>query len=227
MNTRLLEEEFATIAVDTYDRICENNMSVGQFKARLYNLPIEYGKEHADFFEKKDEEISSLATVDEIWNKLSKYWSFMNFTLLESLISRLGYNDLKKKMSLYLESLEVFQKDTLACDFARYYVPLKDQNVNEDLEKLVVRFHMNWHICTLADVVDLQGHIMRKFHLPSFVADLRRVLPGSLIVSWLLPKEIALLIKEQLKSTDMTMFYVENGILSFNIGGEEFIHKKG
>lgn len=219
-----LEEQFGDIEVQTYDKICESGISVGQFKARLKALPLGYRSEHGAFFEKLNEDLGQITTVDGIWDKLSSYWSFLNYTLLESLIQRLKYDDLKEEMSKYITSLRSFQKATLACDFSRYYSPLKEKNINADLKNLVVHFHLSWRICTLEDVIKLQGNILRRFHLPSFVAEVKKILAASLIVSWLLPKEIAMLIKEHLKSTDMTMYYVENGILSISIDGEECIN---
>ena len=198
-------------------------MSIGRFKARLTTLPIEYRDEHEEFFKKFEKEFEESPTLDGIWGKLSRYWSFLNYTLLENLIRHLGYRDLRLEMDRYLISLREFQCNTRLCDFARHYPAFRRRNAEPDLMELVVRIELNWDSCTLGDLDKVHGHLLRKFHLPTFSTTLKELLGGSLIVTWSLPSELVSHVKAQLKNPDdMMPFYKEHGILSINIDGEEF-----
>ena len=222
-----LEDQFNDIAVKTYDKISESGMSVGRFKTRLKSLRIEYRDEHEEFLQKMNSEFEQSPTLDGIWDKLSGYWSFLNYTLLENLIYRLGYRDLKKDMNEYLKSLQSFQYNTRLCDFARYYSALKKKEVSADLKDFVIRIELNWETCTLEDLDKLHGHILRKFHLPSFSTTLKELLTGSLIITWSLPSELASHVKDQLKRPDMMAFYKEHSILSISIDGDEHSYGNG
>ncbi len=190
-------------------------MSISSFKIRLKSLPIEYKDEHETFFATLDEELDQSPTLDKIWEKLMKYWSFLNYTLLENLINFLEYSDLEQEMDEFIQSLQDFQRNTRVCDFARHYNAIKKKE--ESCKQLVVHFQLNWKICTVDDVIILQNHILRKFHLPSFSVEIHKLASGSLKVAWLLPEEIAKHVNEQLKTASMMEFKIEHGISSITV----------
>ena len=200
-------------------------MDVGKFKIRLKALSIEYQEEHEEFLKKITKDFDESSSLEKIWNKLGEYWSFLNYSLLKNLIHRLEYDELKQEISKYLVSLKSFQSSTRVCDFARYYnnIFLKEKKIEADLKEFVVHYKFDWKSCTLQDVIILQAHIMRKFHLNSFTAGLKKIVVGCLILTLLLPEEIATHVKGILQSTDsMKSFCEENGISSISFDGDDY-----
>ena len=61
--------------------------------------------------------MSKEATFDEIWEKLTDYWNFLNFDLLEYVVDKFDIDQLKQKMESYEHDLQSFWKATRLCDF--------------------------------------------------------------------------------------------------------------
>ena len=219
--TQDLEDEFNDISIRTYDKI-EKDYTVNQFKARLMTLPIKYKEEHEEFFKQIENELEKESTINSIWIKLSKYWNFMNYTLLENLIRNIGDRSLKQNMKSYLSSLESFRRNTRLCDFAEHCPAVESRPSEVDLKEFVLHLKLDWETCTLEQLVELKGHIIRKFLLPSFALILKKVSHGSLIVTWLLPAQIASTLVQDLENTDDKGFFKEHKIECMTIDGKEY-----
>ena len=219
--TQDLEDEFNDISIRTYDKI-EKDYTVNQFKARLMTLPIKCKEEHEDFFQQIENELEKESTINSIWIKLSKYWNFMNYTLLENLIRNIGDRSLKQNMKSYLSSLETFRRNTRLCDFAEHCPAVESRPSEADLKEFVLHLKLDWETCTLEQLEELKGHIIRKFLLPSFALILKKVSHGSLIVTWLLPAQIASTLVQDLENTDNKGFFKEHKIECMTIDGEEY-----
>lgn len=200
-------------------------MSVDEFKVRLHALPIKYSDEY-NFFKQMYKELDRSTNLDELWAKLSEYWTFLNYSLLENLIRRLNDSNLREEMEDYLNSLQSFRNSTRLSYFVKYY-PFPKKYMKSNLKSMVVRSQLDWETCTLEDVDRLEGKIFRKFHLPTFPLILEEFLPGSLIIRWSLPSELAAHVEEQLKSTDIMVFNKENNILSISVDDRDNSDKNG
>ena len=220
--TQDLEDEFMDVSIQTYDKIIEKDIDVNRFKARLMTLPIKYKEEHKDFFKQIENELEKESTINSIWIKLSKYWNFMNYTLLENLIRNIGDRSLKQNMKSYLSSLETFRRNTRLCDFAEHCPAVESRPSEADLKEFVLHLKLDWETCTLEQLEELKGHIIRKFLLPSFALILKKVSHGSLIVTWLLPAQITSTLVQDLENTDNKGFFKEHKIECMTIDGKEY-----
>ena len=185
-------------------------------------LPIKYKEEHKDFFKQIENELEKESTINSIWMKLSKYWNFMNYTLLENLIHNIGDFSLKQKMRSYLNSLETFRRNTRLCDFAKNSPAVENRPSEADLKEFVLYLKLDWETCTLEQLEELKGHIIRKFLLPSFALILKKVSHGSMIVTWLLPAQIATTLVQDLENINNKGFFKEHGIEYMTIDGKEY-----
>ena len=219
--TQDLEDEFNDISIRTYDKI-EKDYTVNRFKARLMTLPIKYKEEHKEFFEQMAKELDGESTINCIWRKLSEYWNFMNYTLLENLIRNIRDQTLKQNMKSYLSSLESFRRNTRLCDFAKHCPVVESRPSEADLKEFVLHLKLDWETCTLEQLEELKGHIIRKFLLPSFALILKKVSHGSLIVTWLLPAQITSTLVQDLENTDNKGFFKEHKIECMTIDGKEY-----
>ena len=52
-----------------------------------------------------------------LWVKLGNYWNFLNFDLLEHVVSKFGNENLEHKMESYKCDLQSSRKATRLCDF--------------------------------------------------------------------------------------------------------------
>ena len=194
-------------------------MSVERLRVLLTAVRSKYKGEHEEFFRRMKKELDQHSTVADLWTELNVYWDWLNYTLLENFIHRLGDPSLKEEMSHYLVSLRAFQSRTRLYDFARCCKP-KYQTVKKGLKSLVTHLKMEWKDCTLEDLDNLKGHIIRKFNLPDFCFVLEGMKLGSVVVTWALPNALAKRLKTDFENTDLSEFYKEHGISSITIDGE-------
>ena len=209
------------IAIQTYDEIDAIGMTVGRLRARILSLPVEFQDEHQDFLTRELNNLTT-STVDEIWGKLCGYWNYLNYTLLENLIKNLGSKDpeLIHKMESYLQLHKIFLQHTRVCDFAKH-CPVTTQKVKTELKDFVIRLDLDWDKCTLEEVDNRADHIMRKFHLPKFLMNLKEITCGSILITWSLPAVLASRVRSELEITYMTSFKMKHGVLSITIDDQE------
>ena len=216
-----LEKKFIEIADRTFDEIHENKPDVERFRARLVSLSFKYQEQHKEFFQILIEHIEKDTTIDHIWIRLSGYWSFLNYTLLEILVHKFGSQTLKDDMGDYMKQLKEFRRKTRLCQFAKYCNKINKQLPEHDLQEFVVKLKQRWDECTLQDLEELKENITQQFFLPSFVTSIRSIRPGSIIVTWTLPTLIASALERNLKNIDISPFCKENGIKCILIDGKD------
>ena len=220
-----LEHQFSEIALQTFDKIKEKKLDVSQFRARLVTVPIKYREHHEEFFQRLESDIKKDTSIDHIWMKLSRYWDFLNYTLLENLVKRFGDHTLKSDMDNYVKRLKEFRSTTRVCIFAKYCTKVNKKLSEHDLQDFIFKLKKKcWEECTLEDLENVKENISHKFFLPSFVMNLKDIQPGSIIVTWTLPTVIASAIMETLETTYVSEFCNENGIESITIDGKEIIY---
>ena len=220
-----LEDQFNKIALKTFDKIKKRKLDVSQFRARLVTVPIKYREHHEEFFQRLESDIKKDTSIDHIWMKLSRYWDFLNYTLLENLVKRFGDHKLKVKMINYVKQLKEFRSTTRVCIFAKYCTKVNKKLSEHDLRDFILKFKKKcWEECTLEDLENVKENISHKFFLPSFVMNLKDIEPGSIVVTWTLPTLIASAIMEILETTYVSEFCNENGIESIMIDGKKIIY---
>ena len=216
-----LEDQFKEIVSQTFDKIKEKNPDVSKFRQCLTNISIKYQKHHKEFFMQLLDNIEKDKTIDHVWIRLSGYWNFLNYTLLENLIHEFGDRTLKTDMDEYIKCLKKFRSATRVCDFAKYCTEINEDLSEQDLKDFVVKLDQHWDKCTLEDLERLKKCISQKFFLPSFMMSIKDIQPGSIIVTWTLPTLIASAIMELLETTSVRDFCNKNGIQSISIDTKE------
>ena len=221
-----MEDQFEEIVSRTFDKIKEKNPDVSKFRQCLTNISIKYRKHHKEFFMQLLDHVEKDTTIDHVWIRLSGYWDFLNYTLLENLIHKFGDRILKTDMDEYVHCLKKFRATTRVCDFAKYCTEINEDLSERDLKDFVVKMKQHWDRCTLEDLEKMKKYISQKFFLPSFVMSIKDIQPGSIIVTWTLPTLIALAIMEILETTSVREFLNKNGVESIMIDGKEWIYSQ-
>ena len=108
------------------------------------------------------------ATLDELWTRLSSYWNFLNFDLLEHVISNFAGEDLKREMKSYKHDLQLFRNSIRLCDFIDYLPVSKEPSPEMNFKRLSVALKWDWNSCTLEDLDKLEGFLSRILNLPKF-----------------------------------------------------------
>ena len=211
-----LEEHFMKMVDRTYDAIKEQNIEVNRLKCRLINLSIQRKNQHKECLE----EVRPENTVEGVWYKLSDYWNFLNYTLLEHLAKMFGDKLLQDDIQNYKEKLECFRRETRLCVFADFYNKAECFE-NDAVMKLKVKLEENWEKWTLQDLENWKGKITEKLLLPSFVVKLESVEPGCISITWTIPCVFDTALRETMDKMDMEAFRRELRIISMTINNEQ------
>ena len=181
------------------------------FLSRVTTLRVSDRTEHRSFIQENLINIPPPVTFEKIWSRLTIYWDFMNYGLLEHVINKLGSEDLKHQMQDYVEELSTFKSSTRLCDFIDSW-PCKDNRPSEDeLKKIVIKMNHEWTKCTLQDVESFRTALIHKFFLPEFDLILQNANRGCVCVTWLTSPSTATLLQQNLANIE-TEFFTEHKI---------------
>ena len=213
---KLLESRFLHLVYCTYLELLDKEINVDHFYGWLVTLDVSRQREHQEFIESFEKGTD----LRDLWKKLGSYWNFLNFDLLEHVVSGFGSEQLKKKMESYESDLQSFRKATRLCDFIACW-PVRGQTPPEsELREFVVKVDYHWDHCTLEDLDMLEGVITRKLFLPKFALRLRGIKPGSVIIMWLIPAPFVKGLQKAIESTS-SEFFMEHKIKSITIAGQD------
>ena len=213
------ESKFRTFVDQAYQEV-NSKMDPSVFLSRFTCLPVSARTQHRSFIEEKLTNIPQPVTFVNIWTKLNLYWDFLNYGLLEHVISNFGSQDLKHNMQEYIHELSTFKETTRLCDFIESW-PCRDEYPPEDrLKKVVVKMQHEWSQCTLRDVESFKKALLNKFFLPEFDILLQKAEKGCVCVTWLTSPSIATLLQQNLANIE-TEFFKKHDISTMTIEPQE------
>ena len=213
------EKRFGNL-VDKACREVKGTIEPHIFLSRVTCLPVSARTQHRSFIKKNLTNISPPVTFENIWSILKLYWDFLNYGLLDHVISKCGSGDLKQEMQAYVDELSTFKQTTRLCDFIESW-PCRDDEPPEDrLKKVVVKMKHEWSQCTLQDVESFKKSLVHKFFLPEFDILLQKAERGCVCVTWLTSPSIATLLQQNLANIE-TEFFKKHGIDAVTIDGQD------
>ena len=214
-----LDSTFRNLVNEAYQEV-NGKMEPSDFLSRVTCLPVSDRTQHRSFIKKNLTNIPHSATFVNIWTILNLYWDFLNYGLLEHVITNFGSEGLKQQMQEYVHELSTFKQTTRLCDFIESW-PCRDDGPPEDrLKKVVVKMNHEWSQCTLRDVESFKKALLHKFFLPEFDILLQKAERGCVCVTWLTSPSIATLLQQNLANIE-TEFFKKHGIDAVTIDGQD------
>ena len=213
------DSTFRSLVNKAYQEV-NGKMEPSDFLSRLTCLPVSDRTQHRSFIKENLTNIPPPLTIVNIWTILNLYWDFLNYGLLEHVISNFGSEDLKQQMQDYVDELSTFKQTTRLCDFIESW-PCRDDGPPEDrLKKVVVKMKHEWSQCTLRDVESFKKALVHKFFLEEFDMLLQKGEKGCVCVTWLTSPSIATLLQQNLANIE-TDFFKKHGIDAVTIDGQD------
>ena len=203
--------------MDTFDIV--KTVSIKIFKYKLiFALPVQ----SKEFMEKNCFLISDDTRIEGIWMKLSSYWDYLNFSLLEHVIKMFCSETLMARMEEYKKKLEVFRCKTRLCAFAQHYKNRQKCLLGNELKEFVIKHDKKWTECTLQDLENWKESLTQKLLLPSFVVNPKDISTGSVSITWAIPAMFTPSLVEKLETLDEN-FCKEHKIMSLTLDGVEYL----
>ena len=216
---RCFDSTFRSLVNKAYQEVNEK-MEPAEFLSRVTCLPVSERTQHRSFIKKNLTNIPPPVTIVNIWTILNLYWDFLNYGLLEHVISNFGSEYLKQQMHDYVDELSKFKQTTRLCDFIESWPCRDDRPPEHRLKKVVVKMEYEWSQCTLQDVESFKRALVHKFFLPEFDILLQKAERGCVCVTWLTSPSIATLLQQNLANIE-TEFFKKHGINAVTIDGQD------
>jgi len=162
--------------------------------------------------------------LTHVWYRLSGFWSYLDFTLLEQLLDKFDDKELKTHIRTYKEELKNFRCHTRLCDFAKCFAKANARNARkhysiELLEDTVrLTLGLSWEDCQLLEnLMRLKQFLTQHFFLPSFSMVLRSINPHDDItymeVKLATPTKICRALQHTMKVIDTQEFLGNHDIM--------------
>ena len=210
-----LEKEFAYLQKQFLLELQTNNVSSETVLGSLIMLPISLRAEYNRLM-KKLPEIPSEESILRLFLHLEPYFTCIDYRLLEHLVDEFGSEILKVKMSKYVESMQIFFRETTVKNMIDVdYWPGK-QDVPPNFSKLKEKINEDPKTYTL----DSLNRHRRKYCCDVFLSEIILVLIGleeanSFYVIWIIPTSAV----NKLLRTET--FYQEHNILLVAVDGHQ------
>lgn len=168
--------------------------------------------------------IENESEFESIWYIISLHWNFLNYSLFEKFIEVFGDEDLKKDFSDFKVYLKDFKQKTYIRDpaFNSHFENSAEYFLMEYFKKISMKLDKSWQFFTLEDIEIIKEGFEEKFSFPAFFLNLMSVSQGSINITWIIPAEITVLLKEKIQQPDIVEFCKRQGILSMIVDGYEY-----
>ena len=161
---------------------------------------------------------------------INPFSTFLNYKLLEHLISKFGTKKLQQKMTCYVADASKFKHETTVAELIDHWDGIENQF---NYIELKVHFGEDPMKCTLEKLDKYRKKFCSRYKLTELVMILIHLKPGSFIAVWRIP---TLLGSELMGSTSLKHKY--DDILSLSLAGKRadistnfrtmvWIHSKG
>ena len=213
------DSKFCNLVNEAYQEV-NGKVDPSDFLSRVTCLPVSDRTQHRSFIKENLTNIPPPVTFVNIWSILNLYWDFLNYGLLQHVISNFGSEDLKQRMQEYVHELSTFKETTRLCDFIESW-PCRDDGPPENqLKKVVIKMKHKWSHCTLQDVESFKKSLVHKFFLPEIDILLQKAERGCVCVTWLTSHSIATLLQQNLANIEPE-FFKKHGIDAVTIDGQD------
>ena len=188
----MLRTKFTSVLIHT--KICfmdkeeESRKFLRDFQVTLTSLPLFKQYEDMDFLKSEKNRIKKAKNVDEIFDILDPYWSYVDYDLLEHIIKRFGTSDLQEEMRKYVTELEQFEKETTVHDFS---LAIQEEVViPARYGKLAVKLKNDSKMFTLHDVRQFKKSLEGELSLKEYTLLFRGRSSNSVKIILAFPPEV-------------------------------------
>ena len=213
-----LIEQFDCLHERLVNELSEESTSVDQVLQVLTKLPVTFRKGYENIMQKMLPKLEKRRVISQLFNCLNPLFTFIDFKLLQHLISKFGSQDLKQAMTSYAEKVQLFKKITTIRDVIHCWPGLKVSHVDHKILK--AKFADDPKSYTLEKLDCFRNCFFNDLRLSEFVAIsiLVAVEPAnSFIAMWFIPTVVVWELMEAFRLMDRTFFQTEQ-ILELSLG---------
>ena len=216
----LLEDKIENLCDQLRSELEEKGVTTDDVLDKVTFLPIKLRKEYEDRVTKKiEEKLTCSESIRQLFRFLiNPLTTFLDYQLLEYLISKFGSSHLKQDMADYVVNVNKFKRETTVAELMDHWNGIEDKTLN--FEELEVRFGEDPTKCNLERLNKHRKKFCIRYQLSEFVMVLIFLKPGSYIAVWQIPSVLFVdAIESAIQKDDP--FMDKERILSVAIAGKQ------
>lgn len=215
-----LEGRFDELHHRLVSEVIKERVPVSEFFRKLTKLPIALKNEYASPIQHtctlpavKDIDGDSVVTAS-IFLPLNPLFVFIDYNLLDYIISKFGSTELKKDMALYVEDVQVFMRETTVDDLIDYWPGHEVSDLN--YTKLKAKFKDDPMTYTLERLNKFRRTFCSHVRLSEFICCLISFQPSkSFFATWIIPIAVVPELTKAIQQLDKSFFQEEHILLMY------------
>ena len=191
-----LEKQFTDIQIAARKELESRKVAVEVVEDKLTAVPLQ--PKHSSAISKIARRKQPFQNIKEFFaylNARTRCWNFIEYHILKQLIVHMCSDRLKRKMRIFAEQVQNFQRNTTITEFLKYKRDMAKERSKPpksyDLKELKMMHNINPDSYTLADLEKLRKKTCEHVKLPDFALQIYSIEPHCIVVEWLIPSEIA------------------------------------
>ncbi|MCG8624068.1 MAG: hypothetical protein MJE68_19010 [Proteobacteria bacterium] len=188
MKIKAFEGQFDCLHDRLVAELSEGGTSVDKVLQALTKLPFAFRKEYESIIQSMLPELEKREVIHNLFYRLNPLFTFIDYELLQHLISKFGSQELKQEMMSYTEKMHLFKKVTTINELVDYWPGLEVPRI--DYKKLRAKFADDPKSYTLEKLDWFRNRFYNKLRRSEFVAVSILMLvesTNSFIVVWFIP----------------------------------------
>ena len=163
-----LEEQFDCLHDRLVDELSDGDTPVDKVLRILTKLPFTFRKEYESAIQSMLPELEKKEVIHKLFYRLNPLFTFIDYELLQHLISKCGSPGLKQEMTTYTEKVQLFKKVTTISELIDCWPGLKVPQI--DHKMLRAKFGDNPKSYTLERLDSFRNRFYNELRCSEFVA---------------------------------------------------------
>ena len=211
-----LEGQFDSLHQRLMTEVTENEALSGKELLRVLTmLPVSLRKEYESLIQQILPTLESKNTTTELFLRLNPLFVFVDYGLLDHLVSKFGSPALKGDMKSYVNEVKVFMRETTVGDLMDFWPG--EENPHMNYSELKVKFSDDLRSYTLERLNNFRRKFCCKLRLSEFIFGLILLEAGeSFYATWLVPSIVAPELRKAIEEIDES-FYQEEHVLMISL----------
>ena len=210
-----LQRQFRGLHRRFLSELNERRVSVDNVLTELTLLPIECCKEYESLIQQKLPMLEESTRITTLFNRLNPLFTFIDYGLLQHLISNLGSTELKEDMTSYIDVVQEFMRETTVGDVINHWPG--DEESHASFSKLRAKFKDDPKTYTLERLNNFRRKFCSRVRLSEFIFGLISLEPSeSFFVTWLIPTVVVTQLSKSVRQVEHS-FYESEHILSISV----------
>ena len=212
-----LQGKFEALIHSTWDVLKQEQVDVSQLCHTISILPIMIKGEHKKFLLDNLPQLCNARNIDEALCLLNLYMDYLNYSLLEHIITKHGNTVLQQKMVEYVADLQSFRRRTPLHVFCKIQ-PWRYTEIPPYFKSLVLKQGKATPTSTLEDIEYFRQQFARQYSLSDITLMVASITPGSVVITWLIPSSIVDEVKKEITNGNAE-FFRENEVTQVTVDG--------